>query len=180
MLFLLYGGSLHASVTQAHGQTFIFIHQERNFLPRPPSTLPAQCFHIILDPTAALYSLFLSSAGGSSVCQLSIHIVTDPIRHVARCDFIFPSININWEIYHPLKHLSTFIQTVKNNDCCQISLPKRPFSHYWLLSWDAITKQKNQPIKAYLQLIIARFSGILGSDRSIAPPSSSIFPNMVK
>lgn len=55
-----------------------------------------------------------------------------PVRHVAGCDSIFPSINISWEIYHPLKHLSTFIQTVKNNDCCQTSFPKQ--SLHWSLS----------------------------------------------
>ncbi len=129
----------------------IHLHSSGAKFPSSPSldsTSPVLSHHLRSYCSALLTVPLIRR--GSSVCQLSIHIVTDPIRHVARCDFIFPSININWEIYHPLKHLSTFIQTVKNNDCCQIGLPKRPFSHYWLLSWDAITKQKNQPIEGLL------------------------------
>lgn len=76
MLFSLCGGLLHASVTQAHGQTFIFIYQGWNFLPQPPSVPPVQRSHIILNPAAAL--LTVPHMCQKFVSPLSIHTVPHP------------------------------------------------------------------------------------------------------
>lgn len=160
MLFSLFSGWLHASVTQAHGQTFIFIYQGWNFLPQPPSVPPVQRSHIILILQAAAL-LTVPHMCQEFVSPRSIQTVTHPFDMWPDVTPSFhPSPSADKDVIPWSISLFSFSfiptgKTVQKQRLFSRKFPQTPSmahanspapdSHYWLmLRWDAKSKQTDK------------------------------------